>query len=132
CVETYATLRFYHKTESPEKVTALLKVEPTKTQVAGSFPNPSAKSRRSSGWFLRSAGYVESRDVRRHVDWILDQVEHAESQIEVLCHQGWRVGVVCYWLSIGQGGPMLDPAQMIRLVRLNLSCGFDVYYHKGE
>ena len=80
-----------------------------------------------SGWFLCSKGEVESKDVRRHIDWILDRIRGLENGIESLHREGWRSDINCYWLSIGHGGPMLDPPQMTDLAKLNLTCGFDVY-----
>lgn len=132
CVSAFATLRFYHKMESPKKVTDLLKVEPSETQKVGPCPQRNGVIRRVSGWFLCSKGQVESRDVRRHVDWVLDQIEGSKTGIPLLAEQGWSADVFCYWLGTGQGGPMLDPFQMARLSSLNLSCGFDVYYDTAD
>lgn len=128
CVETFATLRFYHTDSSPDAVTEALDVPPSKFQVNGmNIFNGMEVRRPISGWFLCSKGEVESKDVRRHVDWIIDQIRGSESRIESLHNQGWRSDINCYWLSIGHGGPMLDPPQMADLAKLNLTCGFDVY-----
>ncbi len=128
CVKTFATLRFYHDEESPEAVTEALGMPPTKSQLKGMNIVKRREVRRPvSGWFLGSESEVESKDVRRHIDWILDQIEGLENAIEDLNRRGWRSDVNCYWLSIGHGGPMLDPPQMVDLAKLNLPCGFEVY-----
>ncbi len=128
CAETFATLRFYHADGSPETVTETLGIAPSKSQVRGTNVFSDKQVRRPiSGWFLCSKGEVESKDVRRHIDWILDRIRGLESGFERLQSEGWRTDISCYWLGIGHGGPMLDPSQMADLAKLNLECGFDVY-----
>lgn len=129
CVETYATLRCYHAEAAPEAVTEALGIQPSSSHVKGTqLMDGRQVCRPISGWLLRSKGAVESRDVKRHIDWLLDQVCSLESRLTALKDQGWRMDINCYWLSGGQGGPMLDPSQMAELARLNLTCGFDVYW----
>ncbi|MCB1091336.1 MAG: DUF4279 domain-containing protein [Verrucomicrobiae bacterium] len=130
CVKTFATLRLYHDENPPEEVTKILGIEPSKSQSVGQPFGRSESRARVSGWFLRSENEVESKDVRRHIDWILDQIRGLESAIERLRAEGWRSDVNCYWLSIGHGGPVLDPPQMYDLARFHLTCGFDVYDEK--
>ena len=128
CVETFATLRFYHGDSSPDAVTEVLKIPPSKSQVKGmNIFNGREVRRPISGWFLCSKGEIESKDVRRHIEWIIDRIRGLESRIASLHNQGWRSDINCYWLSIGHGGPMLDPPQMADLAKLHLTCGFDVY-----
>ncbi len=69
-----------------------------------------------------------SKDVRRHIDWILSQVAGKEDQILELQDEGYETDIFCYWRSAsGHGGPELDPELMHRLVSLRLLVGFDVY-----
>lgn len=128
CEETFATLRLFHDQDHPEAVTKLLGIEPTKSQRAGDRRPKSRTIIRASGWFLRSDGYVTSRDVRRHIDWILDKLGPLDAQFQAVRDSGWSADVVCYWVGIGQGGPMLDPHQMERLASLGLRCGFDIHF----
>lgn len=129
CLETHATLRCYHSEAAPEAVTEALGIQPSKSQVRGLNLIHGKQVRRPvSGWFFCSKGTVESRDVRRHIDWLLDQLRGLEGRLAALENQGWSIDINCYWLSCGQGGPMLDPSQMAELARLNLTCGFDVYW----
>lgn len=129
CLETYATLRGYHAEAAPEAVTEELGIQPSRSQLKGvQLMDGRQVCRPISGWFLRSKGAVESRDARRHIDWLLDQLSGLKSRLTALENQGWRLDIHCYWVSGGQGGPMLDPSQMAELARLNLTCGFDVYW----
>jgi hypothetical protein len=71
---------------------------------------------------------VNSKDTRRHVDWILDQLLPKRDEIlSLLQEPGCRMDIFCYWLSKGSGGPILSPFQMAKLVQLDLEIGFDVY-----
>ena len=121
CERTYATLRLYPGPIALRDVTARLRIDPTQSQISGG-------GRSLQGWFLSTEGAVESRDVRRHIDWLLDRIEPSSRELEALMREGARVDVSCYWLSAsGHGGPTLSPQQMGRLARLQLDCWFDVY-----
>ena len=122
CQETFATLRFYNEIESPEVITKTLGIKPTESQTT--------EERKLSGWFLSSKTNIESKDVRRHIDWILDHISGLEPKFIQLQTDGWRADINCFWVSIGYGGPMLDPSQMERLSKFKLTCGFDVYVNK--
>jgi Domain of unknown function (DUF4279) len=77
CAATYATLRIYTGKVPPEQVTVLLRLEPSKLQVedAGAHLN---------GWFLSTKDRVQSRDLRRHVDWLLEQIVPLRSELATL------------------------------------------------
>lgn len=82
----------------------------------------------TGGWFLSSQDQVISKDVRRHIAWILDQMAGGEHQLLKLQDEGYETDIFCYWLSAsGHGGPELDPELMQRLVSLRLLVGFDVH-----
>lgn len=123
CARTYATLRLYPGALHPDRVTERLGIAPSETQTVN------AAGRALHGWFLTSDGAVVSRDVRRHVDWLLDRIENAKSELDALLREGVRPDVCCYWLSAaGHGGPTLSPSHMLRLGALGLECWFDVYF----
>lgn len=126
CKATYATLRIYHDDLEPDVVSSRLGITPSKSQKKGQSigNNPIAPV---GGWFLTSENHVTSKDVRRHVDWILAQLTGKEDQFLKLQDDGYETDIFCYWLSVGHGGPQLDPEIMQRLVSLRLTIGFDVY-----
>ena len=133
CVETFATLRIYHADASPDAVTEALGITPTKSQVKG-INNLRGKEvkRPISGWFLISKNQIESRDVRRHIDWILEQIKDREHALQRLRAEGWSTSINCLWAGIGHGGPMLDAGQMEIMAQLDLSCGFEVFHEKSS
>ncbi|MCU0914205.1 MAG: DUF4279 domain-containing protein [Planctomycetes bacterium] len=129
CEKTYATLCIYPGERDPDEVTERLRVQPTSIQRRGEpFVVSSLRRCRLHAWFLCSQEYVESRDSRRHIDWILDRVEPARQALAALREGGARRYLSCYWLSAhGHGGPILSPQQMRRLADLDLECGYDIY-----
>ncbi|MGI8972496.1 MAG: DUF4279 domain-containing protein, partial [Dehalococcoidia bacterium] len=85
CRRTYASFRILHEDLDPEAVTGALGVEPTEAHRQGDVRNPRAKKLvfcRSGGWFLRSRATIDSRDIRRHVDWLLDQLEPSSAALQ--------------------------------------------------
>lgn len=129
CSNTFATLRIYSQTLSPEEVTRALGVQPTRTLRQGEQRGDKVSN--LHGWFLSSEGRVDSRDLRRHLDWLLDQLATgANPTQQVTARIPGRVwaDISCLWISaVGHGGPTLSPKQMQRMARLGLECWFDVY-----
>jgi hypothetical protein len=132
CRETFATFRVAHESLAPESITRDLGLEPSAAHRKGDlmYPkNPASDHRHRSGqWSLSTNGRVESRDLRRHVVWLLDRLEPKRAALVRLQCDGFRIDIFCFWCSAaGQGGPMLDPNQMGRLASLALPIVFDVY-----
>jgi len=123
CAETYATLRVYTGKIPPQQVTADLRLSPSK------LLNESEDRAHPNGWLLSSKGNVDSLDVRRHVDWLLQRIFDRRTELLALQNQpGVWMDVFCYWRSKdGHGGPSLSPKQMKALAELNLTIGFDCY-----
>jgi hypothetical protein len=122
----------------PSRVTELLGVSPTRQVVAGEVSPPNSLGRKRvgkiNGWFLSSEGHVESKDVRRHLDWLLAKLQqNPEALRKLQSAPGVRMSVECVWWSrYGDGGPTLWPEQMQALAALNLECGFDFAYYGAE
>jgi hypothetical protein len=134
CERTYVTLRVYSDTIPPEEISSSLGLTPTSTQHKGRVRNPHGRRpivQKLHGWFLSSEGRVESRDVRRHLDWLLDQISGAADELTRLTNSvtgGTRADISCAWFSaFGHGGPTLSPSQMERMGTLGIDCWFDLY-----
>jgi len=127
CAATYATLRIYRDDLDPDEISRRLNVAPSESQKKGEPLRP-GRAAPVGGWFLSSKGRVESKDVRRHVVWVLDQLAARGDELLRLRGEGYKVDVSCYWLSAGgHGGPELDHEIMARLVSMGLDIWFDVY-----
>jgi hypothetical protein len=139
CERTLAKLRIYPGDTTAAEVTKLLGVPPTSsvtkgeriaTNVPGQF-----RTGNINGWFLSSEAFVKSKDLRRHLDWLLTKVEGSVDALKELQRRpDVRMCVCCIWWSKhGGGGPSLWPQQMHRLAALNLECSFDFqYYGEGQ
>lgn len=127
CVETYATLRIFPGEAHPDTVTARLGVSPTKVRWKDDpHRNPRYK-RWVNGWFLCSESHINSRDNRRHVDWLLNAVAGSREELLALKAEGATMDIFCHFDGIGRGGPCLHPSQMQRLADLELWIGWDAY-----
>lgn len=127
CEKTYATLRIYGDQIDPHELSKRLRLEPSKSQRKGESTGLKVIAP-VGGWFLSSQGHVESRDVQRHIVWILDQLVDREPILRELQEQGFEIDVSCFWASAhGHGGPELSHEIMHRLSSLRLRIGFDVY-----
>ncbi len=137
CEKTYATLCIYPHKLDPEIISQHLNVRPSRWQRKGEYPHQNehtarlkrrAKPAQISGWFLSSEQYVTSRDCRRHIDWLLDQVSGRDVELHKLQESECSISISCFWASaVGHGGPTLSPSQMQRLATLNIELGFDFY-----
>jgi hypothetical protein len=131
CHKTYATLVIVHPDLDPDQVTQGLGLRPTRAWRRGDIRNPHGKRPfiyPRGGWELTTEGTVQSRDVRRYIDWLLDQLDLKGRVLNQLQERGYQTVINCFWCSeYGQGGPMLWPGQMTRLGALGLELWFDIY-----
>jgi len=136
CRSTYATLRILHEDLDPDEISRLLGVTPSSSHrksdpLSPRFPE---KGRRKVGaWLLKSEGQVDSRDSRRHVDWLIDRLDGKAVVVRNLQSVGHTIDISCYWLSAsGHGGPSVPPEQARRLADLGIELWFDVYFAGEE
>ena len=138
CERSDATFAIYSPDLDPEYISVRLKIVPTSRQRVGEVAGPNSIGRfrgyNIGGWFLSSEAHVQSRDLRRHLDWLLAQLLPLAP--EVLAIQelpGVKMRVNCIWWSaFASGGPTLWPEQMAGLASLNLECSFDISFHGVE
>jgi hypothetical protein len=133
CAQTYTTLRIYPEQLDPTEVTARLGIQPSDWQRRGEARKPGNRPAKLHGWFLSSDGAVDSRDVRRHLDWLLALLEPKTDAVHALQADGCSMDVSCYWVSCSAGGgPSVRPEQMGKLARLRLELWFDVYFARDD
>jgi hypothetical protein len=135
CSLTYATLCIYFI--DPDLVTQKLGINPTGRQKKGcisDLPNGSQKIGTVNSWLLSSEKYVSSKDMRTHLDWLLNKVEPTAAQIlEIQQIRDIKITVRSTWFSAeGLGGPTLWPEQMERMAKLNLECAFSFADYSEE
>ena len=137
CERLAAELRIYPSRLNVDAVTEVLKVAPTFSKNRGDIV-PGAKGRtRTVGrtfWCLTSADEVASKDLRDHLDWILERIPRSPEPFKRLAlDEGLKMSIACIWWSLsGHGGPTLWPEQMKRLSSLGLECTFDVQFYGDD
>lgn len=137
CEETRVKLLIYPKSESVSDITSLLAMEPTSAANKGAISTNSLGKERiiqSSYWMLSSEHCIESKDLRDHLDWLLDKLEEKSVGLKSIQNlEGIKLTISCVWWSaFGHGGPVLWPEQMRRMADLDLECSFDVYFFGDE
>jgi len=128
CVETHSSLRIFSDDIAPDEITKLLQIEPTKTFRQGESHNRGKLKRKTNGWFYSTEKPSSSKDTRRHLDLILAQLDGKNEAVQQLHSKGCKIDIITYWLSVGQGGPLLMPQQMLKLGTLGIEIWWDVYF----
>jgi hypothetical protein len=133
CSRTHATLCIYLPDQSnPNEITEKLGVQPSKTQVKGEVRNDRVRNW-PTAWFLESKGKVISKEVRRHIDWLLEELEGKSEVIRELKTDGSEIHLSCFWGSaLGHGGPMLDAEILKKIASLNIGITFDIYFEGDD
>jgi hypothetical protein len=129
CARTYASLRIFDVDLDPAAVNRALDISASYSHVTGDPVGRTGGRRKSGAWILSTEGTVNSKDLRRHIDWLLDAIEPHSEAFADLMEASASSDIFCYWESkSGHGGPGLSPRQMARLIHFNLSVGIDVYF----
>lgn len=137
CYECYAQLLIYPGEVHPDEVSDALNLEATKVNVIGdTLTNSLGRVReiKLAGWFLSSECYVKSKDLREHLNWLLDKLNPVSDELKKLQNiDNVTMTLCCVWRSrYGHGGPVLWPEQMKNISDLNLECSFDVYFNSDD
>lgn len=127
CVATYATFRIYSTTLHPDLITAALGFAPSRAFAKGDTFGKAQRIREMTGRLYATEGIVSSRDTRRHLDHILQRLEGKGRALDDLRAEGCDIDIMSYWLSVGHGGPVIEPGQMRQLAELKLPVSWDVY-----
>lgn len=132
CKLTYASFCLYGDDLDPGEVSVVLGLRPTRANRKGDVPKvkgPPSAPYRVGSWILCTEASVISRDLRRHIDWLLDALEGKDEALRFLQDRGYTNRFFCLWLSAyGHGGPILSPPQLKRLGELNIALELDCHY----
>ncbi|MBU2707196.1 DUF4279 domain-containing protein [Zooshikella marina] len=124
CEETYVTLLVYPGEIPFSEISFILGLTPTRTSKKQDFPR-----KRVNGWFYSTQKIIQSRDCRRHIDFILDQIIERKDAVRYLKQKGVKIEMTCCWHSAsGHGGPTISPYQMKKLVELDIEIWWDIYF----
>jgi hypothetical protein len=114
---------------APTEITRLLEIEPTRSFCKGDTHALGKLRRKTNGWFYSTKDMSSSKDTRRHIDLILAQIDGKLVSIKDLLRKGCQIDISTYWVSAGgQGGPCLEPEQMLKLGTLGIGIWWDIYF----
>ena len=131
CKETSTCFRIMHPDLDLAAISQQLDLVPAWTRQKGQIYGKSTPQRISI-WALDTEGIITSRDMRRHLDWLLDQLEPKRDVLAQFRERGYEMDLYCLWCRLGgTGGPMLSPYQMTRMAALELTIGFE-FWHEDE
>ncbi|MHB8966988.1 MAG: DUF4279 domain-containing protein [Thermoleophilia bacterium] len=136
CAETYATLCIYHEDLDPEEINLILGLESSWSCRKGdpvSKKEPDRSQHRQGAWLLSTEGRIDSKDSRRHIVWLLGQVENKSEILTDLQNNSYEMRISCFWVSKhGHGGPIVSTEECERLSRLGIELYFDFYSGDDE
>jgi hypothetical protein len=128
CKETSAVFRIVHDMLQPPDITAQINLTPTRAWRKGEPAEWRGRPARTGMWMLDTEGTVLSRDLRRHLDWLITQLQDKHIQLDELRQQGYSMDVFCHWVQLGgTGGPTLSVRNMQGLAALSLELGFEFW-----
>lgn len=127
CLRTYCTLRIYTGEQNPDALSTILACQPTSLWHKSSERGAKAV-KPFNAWFLSSRGIIDSRESRRHLDYVLNVLENKKTQLDdYLQGQGYK-DVVCFWHSSGQqGGPALNAKHAAILADFDIDISWNIY-----
>lgn len=126
CNKTFVTLRLYSNDLSPQEITNYLAIKPSEIIEKGDICRRKIIS--YNCWFFTSENIINSKDSRRHIDYLMDKLLPIKEKLKTLAEQGVGIDITCFWSSEnGQGGPTLSPPQLSKLAELGIEFWFDIY-----
>jgi len=129
CETTYATLRIFSDDIEPSSITDIMGIKPSEILNAGEKNSKNSDGvHKINSWFLSSEHRINSKDSRRHIDWIIDQIKGKDEKLKELQNRNVLMDIFCFWSATGlSGGPIISTFQMRELSRLNIELMFDFY-----
>ncbi len=97
CLETNAVLRIRSDELLPEEISEILDIQPSKMLEKGELRNPRLPRtiNKTNFWFLSSESSVQSKDNRRHLDWLAERLLPKIGAIQQLRKRGAKLDVMC-------------------------------------
>jgi hypothetical protein len=129
CDKTFLTLRVYCENKNPDEISSLLEIKPSSIQTKGQETDLTKKRViKINGWFLTTEDLINSKDCRRHIDYLTSKLIPIKAKLKKLKNDGAKIDITCFWTSKdGHGGPTLSQKQFLELAELEIDFWFDIY-----
>jgi Domain of unknown function (DUF4279) len=137
CDRVVAELLIYGDELEPDVLSERLGISPSRSKRRGQITtNSLGRSRiaKVGMWFLSSENNVESKELRRHLDWLISQLRDLVSELRVLQNEPhvWMNITVIWWSNSGDGGFTLEPKHMRAMADMNVECRFGLALYGPE
>lgn len=124
-----ATLRIHSRTLNAQKISALLRTEPTGAKVMGerlSSHNPSSAIAEAHLWRLES-GLTSNRPLEEHIEKLVEFIEQKLPTFNELMKECESDLFCGYSSESGQGGFILESKMLKRLAAVHVDLVLDIY-----
>lgn len=113
---------------NPNNVTTYLGIIPTKSFSKGELRSTGEKWK-GNFWCLRSQDKVDSNDLVKHIEWLIDQLGSRKEKIKELIHQGGIYGEIsCFWIMPSDHGDIVLTQNIIKKIsEFEVEVSFDIY-----
>jgi hypothetical protein len=98
CKETSAVLRIAHPSLDPDIISAQLLLMPSWAWRMGELKEPRERPARTGMWALDTNGVVHSRDLRRHLDWLIDHLHNKGDILDQLRNRSYEK----FWSAVDE------------------------------
>ena len=136
CNRTSVNLLVYTGEESADMVNSLTGVTATIIRKKGEVIELSSGRSRVTplnAWFLLSEDNVDSKDMRRHLDWMIEKINSFNIKLNELKSNGYEVRLECIWWSkYNTGGPTVYSRQLSIIGDFGLDLEFEFAYYGDE
>lgn len=136
CDRTAASLLIYPESRTSREITSSLGISPSFVQDVGERIVTSlgrVRVAKITYWELTSEYAVVSKDLRDHLNWLIEILLPRRFELRTLQASGDRMSIQCsWWSACGNGGPVLWPRQMKALAELNLECAFEIQFYPPD
>ncbi len=131
-----ASLSIMSEELAPQRITALLSIEPTRSWKRGeSIATAKGFSGASSGgWFLYSSE-LKSKDLAEHLDWLVSKIGSLSPQLCILQREGYMLSICCNLSSPERLVSFIVPPKTLRAISelgLELDCVVALNDHPKE
>ncbi len=113
---------------NPKAVTDYFLIEPSRSFSRGDI-RLNDKKWPHGYWELESSRFVQSEDLIKHLEWLINQVESVKPKFAYLMkNEDIEAIISCFWImSSGHGAILLSNSLLRRIADLNIDLELDIH-----
>ena len=131
CLRTYSTLRIISSVYSPDEISKMLCIEPTRTRPRD-IKAKYRHEREKHAWFFETRENIQSTNSEDHIQYIVSTFSEKVKEFQKLEKEGCFLNIFSFWAGNGQGGPLLSPELLAKLGELRFSVSWDNYFEEDN